>query len=79
MLPILPGQNDSSRSLLFNNSAMNGRRSPSPAQGNPRLQNGGRILYRMHSNTSSTSIFENVEMAQDEVRQFGRVRLCPRC
>lgn len=47
---------------------MDDQRSSTPAQGAaPQLQNGGRRLYRMHSNASSTSIFENVEMAHDEV------------
>ena len=39
----------------------------------------GRTLYRMPSNASSTSIFENVEMAQDEVRLRAAqsLHICP--
>ena len=42
------------------------RRSSSQANGR------GPGLYRLNSNQSSTSIFEDVEMAQDEVRFFAQ-------
>ncbi|EHA57052.1 hypothetical protein MGG_06925 [Pyricularia oryzae 70-15] len=38
-----------------------------PGEGASRHDGGGRGLYRLESNPSSTSIFEDVEMAQDEL------------
>jgi len=37
----------------------------------------GRGLYRLDSNQSSTSVFEDVEMAHDEVRYLGAGRPTP--
>lgn len=42
-------------------------------------QNGGRGLYRLNSNHSSASVFEDVEMAQDEVGRLGPFLTPRRC
>lgn len=53
-----------SRSLTMEDDAP-----PSCGRGNgPAAANGHATLYRMDSNQSSTSIFEDVEMAHDEAR-----------
>lgn len=50
---------------------MNGGHDGAPDEGHPqshRAANGRAAFYRADSNHSSASVFEDVEMAQDEVR-----------